>query len=272
MSSLDSKTLFEKVLECTENKDHEQAIELLSQYIAVCPSDAKAYLKRAQSYEALDSENLLYGEAPSFFTQKAIDDYEQAIRLDIKYAPIFWYLAYNYFVIKNWRKAIENLKQSEAMLGPSEIHYKMLSLAYLQARQFDDCIRTANIAVENNWDHDSDIRDRRGLAHLNLGNYLEAVQDFQHVIEKGIQDGDGIVRLSTHLNRGIALMKLGRYDEAINDFTFLFARKTFPHDVLLHRARCYQAIGKKAEAATDFKLSESYDPDDLFNTGTSFPF
>ncbi len=109
----------------------------------------------------------------------ALADYNEAIRLDPKYAPAFIERGLVYERKNDVSRAIADFGES-IRLDPKGI---LTSTAYFQ----------------------------RGIIYMQIGDYNRAIADFTELIRRG--------NAATSLNlRGEAYMKLGQYDRAIADF------------------------------------------------------
>jgi hypothetical protein len=91
----------------------------------------------------------------------------------------------------------------------------------------------------------------RGNVYMENGQYDKAIADFSASIELA-RDLDVSVLANIHAFRGEAFRLINRYDDAVKDFTQVIRRT--PHPLYFyHRGLALEALGRKAEAASDFR-------------------
>ncbi len=96
----------------------------------------------------------------------------------------------------------------------------------------------------------------RGSTRLELGEYAEAVEDFDRAIAHGPDNPELFVQ------RGDAHLRMANYDQAERDYARAIDLAPESIAALLGRARCRRRQGRLAEAAEDFSRALQGEPAD----------
>ena len=124
------------------------------------------------------------------------------------------------------------------------------------------------------WDHamevagpSSIIHNNRGLAYFDLGNYTQAIPDFNRAIEIDPRFGEA------YNNRGTAYGSLGNYTQAIADFNRAIEIHPRYGKAYYNRGFAYGSLGKSTEAIADFNRAIEINPgygEAYNNRGTAY--
>ena len=99
--------------------------------------------------------------------------------------------------------------------------------------------------------------NNRGKAYGGLGNYHEAIKDYNKVIELNPKYADG------YHARGNIYLKLGNYQQAVGDYTFAIQLKTkYYKEAYSNRGIANYNIGDHQQAINDFNNAIMLDPQD----------
>ena len=133
------------------------------------------------------------------------------------------------------------------------------------------------------------IYGNRGVAYRNLGQYQQAIEDFDRALvldptyawaygnrgityrssknyERALADFDTAISLDDHLDwiyvaRGDVLRHLGRYERAIEDCNRAIILDPTYAQAYGSRGRVYRILGEYAQAIEDFKRAIALDPE-----------
>jgi tetratricopeptide (TPR) repeat protein len=108
-------------------------------------------------------------------------------------------------------------------------------------------------AIEINPDF-LDAHNNRGDAYIGLGNYRQAIEDYNRAIEINPDFVDA------YSNRGLSYSKLGQYQLAIEDFNKVISLKPAYADAYYSRGNAYGVLGQYQLAIEDFNKVISLKP------------
>jgi len=176
---------------------------------------------------------------------KAIADYDQAIRLNPKYAWAYHNRGYAWYGKGEYDKAIADYDKAIALDGKLAMAYNDRGRAWYAKQEYDKAIADYAKAIEldpkNTWPYNN-----RGLIWYAKQEYDKAIADYDQAIrldpkndaayhnrgdawratgayDKAIADYDQAIRLDpkyapSYNNRGLAWYATGAYDKAIADY------------------------------------------------------
>lgn len=109
--------------------------------------------------------------------------------------------------------------------------------------------------------------NNRGNAYLSLGNYQQAIEDFNKAIELDPNYA------KAHNNRGLAYGSLGKYDLAIENFDATINLNNRESRAYYNRGNVFKALGNYQKAIEDYNRAIELNPkkaDDYNNRGNTF--
>jgi tetratricopeptide (TPR) repeat protein len=230
--------LWEQASAYREKGQLPEAIEVYDQIIRLEPEHAAAYVERG----------LLVLEMGD--PRQAERDFDRALKLDPEYGPAY----YGRGSVKHLKKDFEGEMQ-DARHGllldrrNAGIYYRRIAAAYHSLGQYQEAIKAYNQAIKWHGGHDEETLYNRGLCHMELEEYSEALADFGRSLElapewgqayrargntflmlgesgKAIEDCDEAIRLQpdllvSYLTRGLAYKARGQMEEARRDFEYV---------------------------------------------------
>lgn len=120
------------------------------------------------------------------------------------------------------------------------------AICHLWMQQYEKVIEDINKALSAG-DPITDAYNLRSQAFFHLKKYKNVVADLSTYLRSRPQHNEG------YLIRAMAYENLEQFPNAINDYTVLIERKSHEHlhDSFIHRAHCYEQIGRHDLAAWD---------------------
>lgn len=267
---------------CFRANQPEAIIRYCSQAIssAKLPSDslALAFYRRGNAYnEQLESD-------------RAIKDYDEAIRLNPRHADAFSNRGVAYARKRNYDRAIQDYDEAIQLNPRHADAFSNRGVAYARKKDYERAIQNYDEAVRLKPDHVSALY-ARGNAYRRRGDYDQAVRNYDRVIRlnprhaqaysnrgvayagKGrddlaIQDYDKAIGLNpkhvnAYYNRGNAHRRKGDYDAAVQNYSQVIRLNPKHGNGYSSRGmvRFYQ--GRFALAAADFAQARQIAPDNL---------
>ena len=281
----------------TELNEYDRAMEDFNKAIALHP-DPEAYLERGHVFSGLKKYNRAledYEKAISLNpnadayryrgtaylnlgeSEKALNDFQIVIRLDQEEPAAYLGAAKAYFDNKDFKKAIVEFTQGISLLPDYMEANSGLFERLKQEKQMEVYDRAIDIMTE--------LYRGRGLCHLNLGEYQEAIKDFDAAINlnpddadayqgrgasygqfkkhnQAVEDLDFAIRLNpnsanTFFTRGIVHFNKEDYDSGIRDFDRAIALEPSHADSYTGRGRCYLHLGEYRKSISDLDTAIS---------------
>lgn len=184
---------------------------------------------------------------------KAIDDYDAAIRLDLQNARLFALRAAAFASMHEPRLAVRDYTES-IRLDPGQIRtYVDRAAIFKRIRRFDLAIDDLTEAIRRD-PASADLHDSRGQAYAHNNAYDRAIADYNEAIKLR-------PAASFYLNRGMAFQLKGELDPAIADYDRAIA---FDDKLALaynNRGTALRAKGHRPRALADFTTAIRLDPD-----------
>ena len=123
--------------------------------------------------------------------------------------------------------------------------YNNRGLIYAALGQYQEAIHDYNQAIELDPNH-LYAYNNRGVAYAALGQYQEAIHDYNQAIELNPTD------MNAYYNRGLSWFKLGEYKQAIWNHKRVIEFGRGDSDVYFSRGLANEMLGKYIYALSDF--------------------
>ncbi len=246
---------------------------------------------RAKNYNSVAAKVAAYANRGNAYEKKgeydrAIADYDQALRLDPKHANAYNGRGDAYNTKGEYDRAIADYDQALRLNPKDALAYIRRGNAYDNKGQYDRAIADLDQAIRFN-PKDADAYYNRGLAYNNKGDYDRAIADYdqairlnpQHVnaydgrgvayngkgeYDRAIADYDQAIRLNprdanAYINRSLACNNKGDYDRAIADTTSAMELDPKKANAYDYRGDAYKAKGDYGRAIADYTKSIELD-------------
>jgi tetratricopeptide (TPR) repeat protein len=177
--------------------------------------------------------------------QEAVAAYDQASKIDPHYANAHLWRAQAQGQLQSHREAVHSFGQYLKTGGQPLVEvYRARGMAHAQLSNYAEAIQDYAQALAMEPD-DPDTRAARGWAYLAVGAYQLARSDFDEAVRLNPNKGD------SYNGRGYARVKLGQWREAVADAEGAVKRGPKNSRLLYDAARIYaQAVGAlQADAA-----------------------
>ncbi len=229
-------------------------VETLTARIELDPNDALAYVNRGDAYYSLEEYD------------RAIADYDHAIRIDAQYALAYYYRGRVYEAKGETEKALADYTESIRIdpsntetrkgrgdfynnLGEYEkamVDYEKIILLDPNSARYCNNIPCYTAAINNL--HPSTIQDyaNRGNAYEGLGKYSEAITDYSEAIRLD-------PRIPTaYERRGYLYFNNKEYEKSIIDYSAVIRIDPTNYFVYSYRSIAYENIGEYEKAIDDY--------------------
>lgn len=250
-------------------KDYQAMLPEMEQALALDPQYALAYAGRGLAYSDLGDR------------EQAFKDWRKALRLDPTLAVVHHNMAVNYNNEFNFDMAIREYKIALSIDPLRAMTWKSLAFAYRNNHQYQECLDSANRAIELAPDLLEAYGFRSGCS-IHLGIYNESVvSDMEKYLEydpnddyawntlaglylrvfddaaKAITAYDHLLKLKpdradAYLGRAELHHRLGHYQQAIEDCTHFLKLQDSP-EAYIRRARSYLALKRYSQAEADYR-------------------
>lgn len=184
-----------------------------------------AYRDREEAV-AHNKNGLVYQNEQQY--DKAIEEYDQAIKLYPKFAEAYYNRGNIYYEKKEYKQATESYSQAirlDPNIGTSSFKYKYAEayshLAYTYIKQkdhnraIDSYTKAIEIQPDNKGGELAICHYNRGVEYAAIEEYNRAIEDYTQVIT--LEKKGGFV-IMAYLKRGDAYAAKGDYDSAIIDY------------------------------------------------------
>ena len=141
------------------------------------------------------------------------------------------------------KKVIEYLNEA-IRLKPNDEAYNNRGLVYYKLGQYREALADYNEAIRLNPDV-ADVYSNRGTIYFKLGQYQQALVDYNKAIIMKPKSADA------YNNRGLAYGKLGQYQQAVDDFNQATSLKPDYIDAYNNRGFAYFLQGNKERGCSD---------------------
>jgi tetratricopeptide (TPR) repeat protein len=202
---------------------------------------AFAFYKRANAY---------YGKGDH---DRAIHDYDQAIRLNPGHANSFSNRGAAYARRGDYDRAIQNYDEA-IRLNPNHADaFSNRGVAYARKGDYDRAIRDYDEAIRLNPNHANAFYGR-GNAYRRKGDYDRAIENYDQAVRLNPNHAQAFS------NRGVARGLKGDYDHAIEDYDLAIRLNPKHANAFFNRGNAYRRKGDYLRAILDYDQVIGLDP------------
>ena len=184
----------------------------------------------------------------------AIHQLEKLISSESTEKEYFYLLIDCYKKNKDYEKVVNTYESMVDHYGLSIHDYKVIGLAYIELKNYTECIRCLNEYLYQHYS-DYEANCKRGVARMELGEYDEALRDFEAAISYSIKHN--IAEPLAH--RGFIRLTQGDTQGAWKDMQLSEELGSDPIDPQLYyyKACYYEEIGDFKKALEYFELAKA---------------
>jgi tetratricopeptide (TPR) repeat protein len=145
--------------------------------------------------------------------------------------------------------AVLALVVSAVLARKTPNYFRDLGVVFTKKKDFQKVAAVYTGAIQT-YPREPDFYKRRGIAYYKLQDYDNAIADFSADIRMRPEDSN-----ASYPNRADCWSLKGEHDKAITDFTSVIRLRAWgqkPYEPYYRRAQEFQALGKYAEALSDF--------------------
>lgn len=179
-------------------------------------------------------------------TDKELDYFTRAIRLDSNYAAAYMGRGFVYHGLGQYQRAVEDYDQAIRLNPKVAWTYYWRGLSYVGLGQYQRAIEDYDQAIRLDPENATHYNDR-GVAYGSLDQYYRAIEDFNHAIRLNPKDA------KAYYNRGLVYQDLGQYQRAIEDYDQAIRLNPKDAGAYNNRGLAYQDLGKKNSACYDWR-------------------
>jgi tetratricopeptide (TPR) repeat protein len=176
---------------------------------------------------------------------KAISDYNEAIRLNPNDASAYYNRALAYYYKNDYDKAISDYSEAIRLNPNSAQAYGDRGAAYRHKNDYDKAISDYNEAIRLNPNNASAYYNR-ALAYYYKNDYDKAISDYNEAIRLNPDSAQA------YSNRGAAYRHKNDYDKAISDYNEAISLNPNDAEAYYNRGIAYRARGANTQAQADF--------------------
>jgi tetratricopeptide (TPR) repeat protein len=221
-------------------KHFEKVIDLMSAVITVSPQLAPPYQYRGMAYwylgqcaSGLVDEDKALSINPNYaqawadrgvinnclkHDNQALADYQKALSLDPSLAIVHHNLGIYYYDHVNYVRSLEEYSLSVAIDPSRSVSWVGKSKTLAKLGQYDECILSANQALEVNRE-EWPAYSARATCELAQGSFTEALQDYQTYAARNPSDPTGLYNVgAAYGQRGDFYYEEKQYNKAIADY------------------------------------------------------
>jgi tetratricopeptide (TPR) repeat protein len=178
----------------------------------------------------------------------AIENYNQAIKLDENFSDAYYNRAKAYITKGDYDRAIADLEQVTKLQPALAEAYYDLGVAWQKTGNPDQALLNLNRAIELNSDY-KEAYKARATVYLEQDKLDMAIADLNNVIKSDLQDAE------SYSKRGLAYQSLKQYDQALADYNKAISLKPDYAEAYLNRGQLYQIQNNRSAAVADLKIA-----------------
>jgi tetratricopeptide (TPR) repeat protein len=184
---------------------------------------------------------------------RAISDYDEAIRLDPKDAEFFAKRGDAYALKGEYDRAIADFDEAIKLDPKNAVAFRNRGNAYLDKGDYDRAIADLDEAIRLN-PKDSIAFHNRGQAYFRKGDYDRAIADFDAMIKLDPKNAYFLQR------RGSAYTMKGQHNRAIADFDEAIRLNPEDASFIASRGKAYENSGDYDHAIRDYDQATRLKP------------
>lgn len=185
--------------------------------------------------------------------QRAIADYSQAIALDPTHGDAFGNRGHAYYILGNYRAAIADLDRALA-IRHTAADFGNRGAAYYELGQYQQAITDFDQSLRLDPTSSIDYNSR-GNAYYQLRNYDSALADYDRAIQADPQNAIAL------RNRGLIWYNRGDYQRAIGEHSAALRVDPDYGAAYYSRAEAYAQLNDYERAILDYDQATARDPD-----------
>ena len=165
-----------------------------------------------------------------------------------------------------WQNHITLCNHTLKVTDYNWVIYTSRGTAYAGIGNYEQAIKDFNRAIEIKSDF-AEVYISRGIAYTCLGNYKQAIEDYDRAIE--INPGFA----ETYYSRGFVYQGLGNYKQAIEDYDRAIEIKPDYADLYYNRGNAYNILGNYRQAIDDYNRTIEIKPgyaEAYYNRGVAY--
>src|SRR5499426_2124525 len=234
---------------CNKSTNSEMAINYCTQAIESGQLSGKglafAFYKRANGYYERGQYD------------RAIEDYNQAIRLNPNHANAFSNRGATYARKGEYDRAIESYDEAIRLNPKHADAFSNRGVAYARKGDYDRAVENYDEAIRLNPRH-ANAFSNRGVAYARKGDYDRAIENYDEALRLNPKHANALY------NRGNAYRHKGDYNRAIENYDLAIELNPKHVDAFSNRGlvRFYQ--GQFAAAVPDFSRAVKLTPTNLY--------
>jgi tetratricopeptide (TPR) repeat protein len=222
---------------CYKSTDPDSAINYCTQAI-----ESGQLMGKGLAFAFYRRGNAYYGKKDY---NRAILDYDQAIRLNPNHASAFSNRGAAYARKGDYDQAIQNYDEAIRLKPDHADAFSNRGVAYARKGDYDQAIQNYDEAIRLNPNHANALYDR-GNAYRRKGDYDRAIQNYDEAIHLNPK------HVTAFSNRGIAYARKGDYDRAIQNYDEAIRLNPNYVNSLYNRANAYKRKGDYDHAMQDY--------------------
>jgi tetratricopeptide (TPR) repeat protein len=199
--------------------------------IYYCTRAIQSRLSEKELARAFSNRGNAYNEKEDY--DRAIQDYDQAIRLKPNHAPTFSNRGVAYGRKGDYDRAIQDYDQAIRLNPNNADAFSNRGAAYVRKGDYDRAIQDHDQAIRLNPDNANALYNR-GNAYRRKGDYDRAIQNYNQAIRLNPNHA------LAFSNRGVVYVLKGDYDRAIQDYDRAIDLSPNNGNAFYNRANAYR--------------------------------
>lgn len=216
------------------------AVAAFTEMIKLKPGSSAGYAGRGKAYFATEQDSA------------ALSDYEKAIELNPSDPELYYLKGRLERITGDYSAALRDLSIAIEMDSAFIPPYVERGHTFAAMNKWNGAWVYYNLAIIKDPEQPVDVYFRRGFGYQMSGAFVQAMDDYGHVLRQQPDHLDAL------LNSGNCLLSLREYDKAIDRYDRLIALS--PDDGRCYYGRGYAKIlkGDKQEGCSDLERAAAY--------------